>query len=49
MAGTPRQLRFAGRFEIRPTERYRRKLVAAALTRLAAGALLLLALCAWLA
>jgi hypothetical protein len=49
MAATPRQVRFPGRFEIRPTARYRRGLVAEALVRLALGALFLLALCIWLA
>ena len=47
MAATPPQLRFPGRFEIRSTAKYRRDRVAAALLRLALGALLLLALCWW--
>jgi hypothetical protein len=45
MLTRPRRLHLQGPFEVRPTESYRRKLVAGALTRLALGALALLALC----
>jgi hypothetical protein len=41
----PPRIALHGPVEIRPTAAYRRKLVAAALARLALGALLLLAFC----
>jgi hypothetical protein len=44
MLARPRRLRLQGPCEVRPTERYRRKLVAGALTRLALGAVGLITL-----
>jgi hypothetical protein len=49
MPAAPRRVALHAPFAIRPTPAYRRKLVAAALARLALGALFLLALCWMLA